>query len=192
MFAQVAGDAALASTLASVPEDARTADAAAVRLVGGRSPRSADQQVYVRRLGSIPGLTDPIVTGRSVGPDVNYAGLFRPLARANRRVRTRLVAVEDPAAELVVVSGAPVPGGVWLPEPVARDLKVAAGDRVSLLVQTHDATPPAPPSAKPPVVASVQVAGTYAVAGDGRRPADPPARRPGRRVRAGSPRTATC
>lgn len=175
MFAQLAGDSALETTLATVPDDARTSDAAALRLVGGRSPRSEDQQVYLDRLAVIPGLTEPVATGRSVGPDLHYSELFRPLARAHGvDVRARLVAVGDPTAELVVTSGSARPGAVWLSDPVARELHVRAGDTVSLLVQTSDATHPAPPKAKPPVVATVPVAGTYAVAADGRRPGDPP------------------
>ena len=175
MFAQLAGASALESTLATIPDDARTSDAAALRRVGGRSPRSEDQQTYLDRLAVIPGLTEPVVTGRSVGPELNYSSLFRPLVRAEGvDVRARLLAVADPTAELVVTSGAARPGAVWLSDPVARELGVRAGGSVSLLVQTSDADHPAPPRSTPPVVATVEVAGTYAVAPDGRRPADPP------------------
>lgn len=173
MFAQLAGDSALASTLATVPDDARTSDAAAVRLVGGRSPRSEDQAHYLDLLAAVPGLSAPSITGRSVGPDLNYSELFRPLVRAGGvDVRARLIAVDEPSAELVVTSGASRPGGVWLPDPVARELHVVPGDTVSVLVQRHDATHPARKGDKPPVVAKAVVAGTFAVAPDGRRPQD--------------------
>ena len=67
MFAQQAGDSALASTLATVPDDARTSDAAALRLVGGRSPRSEDQQAYLDRLAPHqPPLPESERAGREV------------------------------------------------------------------------------------------------------------------------------
>ncbi|MFN8169576.1 MAG: hypothetical protein U0S36_12410 [Candidatus Nanopelagicales bacterium] len=168
-------DDALTSTLAAVPEGARVADAAAVRVVGGRSPRSEDSQLLRQRLDTVPGLEPSSLSAVSVGPESHVGTLFRPLVRAgSTTARARLAAVADPAASLDVVARDPsVRSGAWLPQPVAEQLGVGPGDEVELLVQIYDETRPAPPDAPPQGVQRLRVAGVYAVAADGRRPADP-------------------
>ena len=169
-------DDALASTLAVVPQGARLADSSAVRVVGGRSPRSEDSELLRQRLDAIPGLEPSTLTALSIGPDTHGGTLFRPLVRVgDRSERARLAAVADPAASLDVTASDPaVRSGAWLPEPVADELGVRPGDTIELLVQQYDDARPAPSDAPPPTVATLPVAGVYAVAADGRRPADPP------------------
>ena len=70
----------------------------------------------------------------------------------------RLFGVDDPADRLVVVARPPEPvAGLWVPEPVARATGVEPGDDLS-------ATLAGMPE---PGVATVRVAGVYAVEADG-------------------------
>jgi hypothetical protein len=169
-------DGSLASVLDTVPPGARLADTTAVRVVGGRSPRSEDSQLIRLRLDAIPGLVPSTLTAVSVGPETHPNQFFRPLVSANGlTLRARLAAVEDPTAALVVTArDEQVRRGAWLPEPVAAELGVGPGDEVSVLVQTFDSDRPPPPDTPPPVTVTLPVAGLYAVSADERRPADPP------------------
>jgi putative ABC transport system permease protein len=168
-------DGSLDSVLAAVPPGARLADTTAVRVVGGRSPRSEDSQLIRQRLDAVPGLVPSTLTAVSVGPETHPNQFFRPLvASGEQSLRARLSAVEEPAAALVVTArDDAMRGGAWLPEPVAAELGVGPGDQVAVLVQTFDADRPPPPDTPPPVRVTLPVAGLYAVAADGRRPADP-------------------
>ena len=175
LVVEQSSDSSLRSVLATVPPGARLADTTAVRVVGGRSPRSEDSQLLRLRLDAIPGLTPSTLTAVSVGPETHPSQFFRPLVAAgDRSMRARLAAVEDPEAALVVTARDPQGRrGAWLPEPVAAELGVAPGDTVTVLVQTYDADRPPPPDTPPPVRVPLTVAGLYAVAADERRPADP-------------------
>ena len=175
-YARLAGDDQLASLRAAIPATARTADSDSVRLVSGTAPTSDSLSPYVTRLRNAPGLSPVQTVAFSVAPEVQSGAVVRPVVRhGTATVRARLTAVDSPAAALVVTRQAATTGhGVWLPDPVATELGVAPGDSVDLLIETSDAVHPAPPHAKPPPVRSVVVDGTYAVAADGRRPADPP------------------
>lgn len=174
-FVRLAGDAGLASLRAAIPSSARTADSDSVRLVSGTAPTSRSMTPYVERLRTAPGLTPPSTVAFSVAPEVQSGDVVRPVVRHDGiEIRARLTAVDSPTGSLVVTSRAASVGhGVWLPDPLAHRLSVAPGDHVDVLILTSDATHPPPPKAKPPVVRSLQVDGTYAVAADGRRPADP-------------------
>jgi hypothetical protein len=175
-FVRLAGDDQLALLRAAIPASARTLDSDSVRLVSGTAPTSSSMTPYVERLRTMPGLTPPTTIAFSVAPEVGSGSVIRPVVRhGSTTVRARLTAVDSPAAALVVTRSAPTTGhGVWLPDPVAAELGVAPGDTVDLLIVTSDSTHPAPKGARPPPVRSLVVDGTYAVAADGRRPADKP------------------
>jgi putative ABC transport system permease protein len=175
LVVEQSADSSLESVLATIPPGARLADTTAVRVVDGRSPRSDQSQLLRLRVDAIPGLTPSTLTAVSVGPETHPRQFFRPLVSAGGvSMRARLAAVEDPAAALVVTARDPQNrAGAWLPEPVAAELGVGPGDVVTVLVQTFDADRPAPPETPPPVQYPLTVAGLYAVAADGRRPADP-------------------
>ena len=175
-FVRRTGDDQLARIRAAIPASARTVDSDDVRIVSGTAPTSDSVRNYVARLRSTPGLTAPTTLAFSVAPEMLGGDVVRPVVRhGGVTVRARLAATDDPAASLVVVRRAATTGhGVWLPEPVATELGVAPGDQVDLLIDDSDATHQRPPKKKPPVVRSLRVDGTYAVAADRRRPADPP------------------
>ena len=173
VFADLVGQSSLSTVLANVPPGARLTDAASLRLVSGRAPSSESQAAYVSDVSRIPGLTPPTVTAISVGPETHSGEAYRPLVRsAAGEARLRLAAVEDPAASLVVRQQAGG-RGVWLPEPAAEALQVGAGDVVSVLVAHSYADEVLPPGTPLPPTVAVRVAGVYAVAEDGRTPADP-------------------
>ncbi len=176
LFSQSAGNDALRSVLAAVPDSAFAQDAPVVRLVGSQSPSGEDQRRYLAQLQAIDGLSDEVVTGVSVGAEVQ--GVRYPVVRANgTTVTARLAAVPDPASALDVTrdgeAGAEQAGNVWLPDPLADTLGVGPGDIIE--VGLDGAPLPPPVTGGPaPGPATLTVAGTYAVAADGRRPADPP------------------
>lgn len=174
VFADLVGQSSLATVLGDVPPGARLTDAPGLRLVSGQAPSGDSQQAYVEDVARIPGLTPATVTAVSVGAEIHSGEAYRPLVRTPAGdVRVRLAAVEDPAASLVVRQQAGG-RGVWLPEPTATELGVAAGDVVSMLIATSYAGEVLPPGTPLPATVAVRVAGVYAVAADGRTPADPP------------------
>jgi hypothetical protein len=182
VFAEAAGNAALRTRLASVPADALTADAPMVRIVGGQGAAGRDR--LSEGLGRIPGLTPGFATAASVGvesrrkdvlftPFVSAGGAQAPVA-GQRSERARIFGDDDVAHALVPEPGsgrlpaARAPGAaglpaVWLPAPLAADLRVTAGDQVQVGVQYRDRIKNT----------TALVAGVYAVGPDGRLPADP-------------------
>jgi putative ABC transport system permease protein len=165
MFDEASDNAVLANRRATVPPTASLNDDAAVRLTASISPRSSEQAIAVRELGGVAHLSAPTLGGASVGAEVVRPRRWVSTVTAGGRTGVaRLLAAEDPAARLVPVGGTPGTGGVWLPEPLAADLGVRAGDTFTYRIET---TPAAPPGVL------VTVAGVYAVTGS-RVPADPP------------------
>jgi hypothetical protein len=176
MFVQLSGDDALRTVRDGIPDTARTADADEVRLISGAAPDDELQKFKAESLKRIPGLTPPTTIAFSVAPELRWTSFVRPVVRHDGvEVRSRLAAVDDPAASLVPVATAATTGdGVWLPQPLAEQLGVEPGGTVELVVLTRDKLHPAPKDAPPDVVAEAVVDGVYAVGADGRRPADPP------------------
>jgi putative ABC transport system permease protein len=174
LFVQLAGDEALDRVRAAIPPSARTADSDDVRIVTGSAPDDELVRFRAESLRRIPALTTTSTIAFSVAPELRWTDFVRPVVRsAAGDVRARLAAVDDPSAALVTTSSSADRVGVWLPDPVAAELDLVAGDEAELVVLTRDRLHPAPPDAPPDPVATVRVAGTYEVAEDGRRPADP-------------------
>jgi hypothetical protein len=170
MFAEAAGNAAFQARRDAVPVTARQADAPVVRLSADVGRGSVDQQAVLADLRSVPGLTEPHLTGGSVGAELLSGVYWESTAGVgDRRERGRLFAVEAPATDLVPV-GAPVCGaGLWLPVPVAAELGVRPGDRIVVTVGAgKDGKRRRAPAT---------VSGVYAVDTGGRLPADPPGSR---------------
>ena len=170
LFYADASDAAWRSTVDAVPVTARAADAPVVRLNGGSGPGDEREAALLDRLADVPGLAPPTVVAGSVGTELAPRdALVSPFVRAGGRTeRARLYAEQEPAEALVAAAG-PVPeGGLWLPEPLAARLGVGPGDRVEVGVSRRGEGP-----ALAETTAPAEVAGTYAVGSDGRRPADP-------------------
>lgn len=164
MFDEASDNAVFATRRAAISPTAGQNDDVAVRLTASTSPKSADQAVAVRELGEVPHLSEPTLGGASVGAEIARGRRWQSTVTAGGRPEVaRLLAVEDPAARLVPV-GTAGSEGVWLPEPLAADLGVRAGDSITYAIET---VPPAPPGV------TVTVAGVYAVTGS-RVPADPP------------------
>jgi hypothetical protein len=168
MYAEASGNAVFAERRAAVPPTAAHNDDAVVRLTASASPRSADQQAAIRELRAIPNLTEPRVGGSSVGAELSGPLPWQSTVSSRTTGRTapaRLFAAEDPAARLVPVAGTGDPDGVWLPQPLAAELDVTAGDTVTFAVATRVEQRGV----------DVRVAGVYATTG--RLPADPAAGR---------------
>jgi len=186
LFAEAAGNAALIARLGTVPIDAAAADAPVVRVVGGQG---ASGRV---RLGGgldrIPGLTAASATATSIGVESRPKTIvFTPFVAADADARgatdptsdegierARIFGDDDLAHALVPAPGqaarpgAPADGAgpprIWVPAPLAAALRIGARDQVIVGVQTGGRVKSA----------AAVVAGVYAVAADGRVPADPP------------------
>ncbi|RJK95962.1 hypothetical protein [Vallicoccus soli] len=158
-------DAELAERRADPPA-ALLEDPALVRVTTSGSPTGSGGLAAVREdLARVPSLTPPSLVGASAGLELVRPARWTSTATGpGGTAPARLLAVEDPAGTLRTTSGGGE--GVWLPDPLARRLGLGAGDDLVLEVATGGATGGA----------RTAVAGTYAVAPDGRRPADPPGR----------------
>lgn len=120
LFAEAAGNAALARVLSSVPLDAPSAQAAEVRLIGATG-RDVPVQDWVTQLEQTPGMSPPVRFARSSGPDLAPRSA-RPegvLSGNGKVVAARLVGIDDPAAKLVVAGEAEPSSGLWVPQPLA-------------------------------------------------------------------------
>jgi hypothetical protein len=176
LFDEAADNAALAARLASVPADAPAKEGAVVRLVGGGAGGD-----FTQAISRIPGLGPGVITAVSVGVETRPPeAVFTPFLTTpgHDRERARLFGDDDltrglvPASRPVVVP--PGQSGIWVPAPLARQLAVAPGDRVTVGVSAMIQNPEGDGS-KPIVrTAPAVVAGVYRVAPDGRTPADAP------------------
>ncbi|GID33206.1 FtsX-like permease family protein [Paractinoplanes brasiliensis] len=165
MFAEAAGNAAFQVRRDQVPATARQNDAAVVRLSADAGPSSVDQREVIDELREVEGLTEPDLTGGSIGAELAKPRFWGSTVSAHGKTeRARLFAVGDPAEELVAVGRATGNGGVWLPEPVAQELGAGPGDEIVLAVVTGNRGTPKRATAK--------VSGIYAVDLGGRLPAD--------------------
>ncbi|GAA1042949.1 hypothetical protein GCM10009557_70160 [Virgisporangium ochraceum] len=164
MYDEASDNAVFADRRAAIAPGADQNEDVAVRLTASTSPNSADQQVAVRDLRGVRHLSEPTLGGASVGMEsVRPKRWESTVSAGGRTAAARLLATTAPAARLVPL-GAVRNQGPWLPEPVATDLAVHAGDSVTYRVDTVGANPDG---------VAVRVAGVYAVTG-GRPPADPP------------------
>jgi putative ABC transport system permease protein len=164
MFDEASDNAVFAQRRAAIAPTAGQNEDVAVRLTASTSPESKDQEIALDELRAVPHLSAPTLGGASVGAEVAKSRQWTSTVTAGGRPEiARLLAVENPAARLVPV-GATAAEGIWLPQPVAADLGVRAGDTVTYAIAT---TPAAPPGVR------VTVAGVYAVTGS-RVPADRP------------------
>jgi hypothetical protein len=170
MFAEASDNAAFRLRLEEVPATARQNDAAVVRLSADVGPRSLDQQRVLADVRAIPGLTEPDLTGGSIGAELAAPRFWESTVDiGGRRERGRLFAVGEPASELVAVGVPAGEDGLWLPEPMATALGVRPKDRIVLGVRVG-----ARGKAKR-TAATVQ--GIYAVDAGGRLAADVPGSR---------------
>jgi putative ABC transport system permease protein len=170
MFAEASDNATFQLRRDQIPATARQSDAAVVRLSAAVGSTSADQQAVIDDMRAIPHLTEPDLTGGSIGAEL-IAPRFWELTVNNgaQKERGRLFAVADPAAELEGTGTGTGTGtgqeGLWLPRPMADTLGARPGDRLTLTVvvgtrgERHQATS--------------TVVGVYAVDGEGRLPAGP-------------------
>ncbi|MCO8273591.1 hypothetical protein M1L60_23640 [Actinoplanes sp. TRM 88003] len=169
MFAEASDNAAFQVRRDQIPASARQNDAAVVRVSSDVGPRSIDQEPIMADIRGVPGLEEPDLTGQSVGAEVaspQYWGFT--VSAGGRQERARFFAVQDPVVELV----ASTPGGnegLWLPEPVAGELGVRAGDKIGLTLRQG--------TQGEPRTAQTTVAGVYRVDAGGRLPADVPGSR---------------
>nr|WP_296068212.1 ABC transporter ATP-binding protein [uncultured Actinoplanes sp.] len=139
IFAEASDNAAFRTRLDDVPATARQSDAAVVRISANVGPSSADQQRVVGDVRTIPGLSEPDLTGGSVGAELVAPKFWSSTVTAGgARERARLFAVTDPATDLVPVGPAHGRDGVWLPEPMARELGVRAGGRIEPTAELDD------------------------------------------------------
>src|SRR5690242_9336467 len=107
MFAEASGNAAFQARRDQIPPSARQNDAAVVRLSANVGPTSFDQRRVAADLRAVPGLTEPDLTGGSIGAELARPRFWGSTVTAGDRTeRGRLFAVGTPAAELVAV-GAP-------------------------------------------------------------------------------------
>ena len=170
MFAEAAGNAAFQLRRDEVPLTARQVDAAVVRLSADVGSKSLDQEPVLADLRAIPGLTEPDLTGGSVGAELASPKFWgSTVSVGSRSERGRLFAVGTPAAELVAAGGPAGRDGLWLPQPMAGALGARPGDQLTLSVVQG--------SRGKPKRATTTVAGIYAVDAGGRLPADQPGSR---------------
>jgi len=182
LFAEAAANAALVARLATVAPGALAVDAPVVRIVGGQG--TAGRGLIDGALDEIPGLTPGFATAVSIGLETrSKEKLFTPFIAAGANVRpldgpnihrARIFGDDDLAHTVLPAPGSPQPAGrsadaaslpgVWVPAPMATELRVAAGDQVSVGVRFRHRT----------TTTTALVAGVYAVGPDGRLPADPP------------------
>jgi hypothetical protein len=171
MFATAVANAALADQITSVPAQTRAGAAPVVRLVGGEG--AAGERRLAGMLDDVPGLGTRSRTAASIGAETkSWDAIYDPyVSFGGHSLRVRLFGDDGLATALVTADGRPAAqqpsdGGrqVWLPAPVVDQLGVRPGDQVQVGVRdrTHDRS------------TTAVVAGTYAVGGDGRLPADPP------------------
>ncbi|WP_205650146.1 hypothetical protein [Actinoplanes solisilvae] len=169
MFAEASDNAAFQVQRDAIPATARQNDAAVVRVSADIGPRSIDQKPVLADLGSVPGLTEPDLTGGSLGAELAAPQFWGFWAGAGGRLeRGRLFAVESPESELVVVDAAGGEG-LWLPQPLAAALAVKPGDQLQLTLRQG--------ARGKPNTTPTTVRGIYAVDAGGRLPADLPDRR---------------
>jgi putative ABC transport system permease protein len=169
MFAEASGNAAFQVRQDEIPASARQNDAAVVRVSADVGPRSADQQPVMADLRAVPGLGEPDLTGQSIGAELaspQYWGFT--VSAGGKQERGRFFTVQDPAAELVA-QGPAGRDGLWLPEPVAAELGVRTGDKISLSLRQG--------ARGTPRNVATTVSGVYAVDAGGRLPADVPGSR---------------
>jgi hypothetical protein len=163
-----AQDAAMSLSLAAVPEDARAAEAPVLRLTDGGELSQTRQERFLDQVRAVPGLSDPEISGGSIGVELDRTGEFRPFVEVDGSVRAaRLYGDADPAGSLVPVGATAEAGGrdgVWMGAELAEQLAVVPGDTGVLGVETLAGR----------TTATVTVVGVYAVAADGRMPADAP------------------
>ena len=173
IFAEASANAALREAISSVPENANAADAPVARLSGGSASLAAEQGDLVDALRRVPGLSAPTLVGGSIGVELLPAfASFTPVAvSASTTLRARLFADADLRRSLVPAPGSPpvtaAGAGVWLPAPLAQELRVSPGDVMQVGVD----------EGKRHRRATTRVAGIYRVGADGRRPADAPGTR---------------
>lgn len=172
LYSEAVSDASVRLVLSSVPEGSPPKDAPVVRLIGGVDPPGTQWPDLLGGLSTIPGLGPPRVVAQTVSTELHPKVLYDPVGpvvtTAAGRAPVRLFGMDDPAARLVVVERDPVSAeGVWLPEPVAAATRAAPGDEVRVRLS---GMPDAPTT-------TTRVAGTYAVAADGRTPQEPPGQR---------------
>ncbi|GAA0535594.1 hypothetical protein GCM10010172_16060 [Paractinoplanes ferrugineus] len=161
MFAEASDNAAFRVRLDEVATTSRQNDAAVVRISADVGPKSLDQQSVIADIRRVPGMTEPDLTGSSVGAEL-AAPTFWGFT-VDDRERGRLFAVGSPVAELVPV-GASGPAGIWLPQPMAAELGVRAGDQVVLALKFGNRGIPRR--------VTTPVGGIYAVDAAGRLPAE--------------------
>jgi len=170
MFAEASDNAAFRQRLDEVPATARQTDAAVVRLSADVGTGSGDQRSVLADVRAIPGLTEPDLTGGSIGAELAAPRFWEStVGVGGRRERGRLFAVGAPAAELVAVGAKAGTDGLWLPEPMAKALGVRPADRLVLAVRVG--------TRGVRKQTTVPVSGIYAVDAGGRLPADPPGSR---------------
>ncbi|WP_250001524.1 FtsX-like permease family protein [Actinoplanes sp. M2I2] len=167
IFAEASDNAAFEVRRDEIPASARQNDAAVVRVSADVGPRSVDQQPVLDDMRAVPGLEEPDLTGQSLGAEVaspQYWGFT--VSAGGKQERGRFFAVRNPATEVV---GTPSGDGLWLPQPMAAELGVRAGDRIGLSLRQG--------ARGKPRNATTTVAGIYAVDVGGRLPADLPGSR---------------
>jgi hypothetical protein len=170
MFAEASDNAAFRLSVDAVPATARQNDAAVVRLSTDAGPASVDQQSVLRDVRAVAGLTEPDLTGGSIGAELLAPSFWNSTVSAGDRLgRGRLFAVGSPATELVAVGAPAAQQGLWLPEPLATEIGARPKDQIVLTVQRGNRGKPKQ--------TTTTVSGIYAVDAGGRLPADVPGSR---------------
>ncbi|MFC3737163.1 ABC transporter permease family protein [Paractinoplanes deccanensis] len=164
MFAEASDNAAFQAGRDAVPATARQTDAAVVRISAPVGRRSADHQAVLDALRRIPHLTDPDLTGESIGAELIAPTFWGSTASfGGKRERGRLFAVTSPAEELQGTARGT--GGLWIPRPMAEALGAKAGDTITVAITVG--------TAGRTRSATVPVNGVYEVDAGGRLPAGP-------------------
>ncbi|WP_203790315.1 hypothetical protein [Paractinoplanes rishiriensis] len=170
IFAEASDNAAFQVRRDEIPATARQNDAAVIRVSADRGPASIDQESVIADLRSVPGLTEPDLTGASIGDELAAPDFWgSTVSLGAKRERGRLFAVRDPATDLLPATPSTNPDGLWLPAPMAASLGARPGDSIVLAVVKGNRGEPQR--------ATTTVAGIYAVDGRGRLPADVPGSR---------------
>ncbi|MEU8817373.1 hypothetical protein [Actinoplanes sp. NPDC048796] len=161
-FAEASDNAAFQVGRDAVSPTARQTDAAVVRLSAPVGRASNDHQQVLDDLRRIPHLTEPDLTGGSIGAELKAPSFWGSTASfGGASERGRLFAVTSPASELD--GEAHGRGGLWIPQPMATSLRVKPGDTITITVTVG--TSGRSRSAK------ARVDGVYAVDAGGRLPA---------------------
>ncbi|MBU2667409.1 hypothetical protein KOI35_28245 [Actinoplanes bogorensis] len=169
MFAEASDNAAFQARRDQIPATARQNDAAVVRLSANVGPSVQDQQRVIDDLRQVDGLTEPDLTGGSVGAELAKPRFWGSTAAfKDKKERGRLFAVGEPAQQLVAVGNPTGNDGVWIPEPMATELGVRPGDQITVAVVVGNRGTPRK--------ATANVDGVYRVDHGGRLPADPAGR----------------